>query len=350
MALINFDNDFKIQTKQLICCSNVTDPNWHWLEHCFLSEDLKWQFYQIDPRNFVEKKLKHPDLRYPRAAIEAVKAASRVNKGVFISHGPIISFYTALLGKFFGVSIPQIAYTFNFTVLPKGLRRKLMSLAYQNIDRFVVYSTMERELYSKWFNLPSTKLDVVLWGVAPPLVDNPKVPRIQGRYICAIGEFQRDYAGLMEAMRQLPDIRIVVVARPHNFENIHIPPNVTVLENLPLGETMNILMHSQFMVLPLKGAEIPCGHTTLVYSMHLGIPFITAKSSGVDDYFHEGENGCSYPVGDIPSLVRQIMYLWQNPAQCMSMGVKAQEFASLYCSEDRMAAHFRSYLQEKQIL
>lgn len=341
-------NNKSAQITELICCSNVMDPNWHWLEHRFADKSLKWQFYHTIPQNFIEKKLRRPDLKYPRAAWEAVLAAKKVSQGVLITHGPIISFYTALFSKLIGNRLPQIAYTFNFTALPQGIRRSLMQYAYPYADRFVVYSTMEKHLYSRWFKIPEEKFDVVLWGVDRPEVTQPDVPIVTGRYICAIGEFQRDYGSLIEAMRTLPEVQLVVVARPHNFKGIDLPANVKLYENLPLGETLNILKFSQFMVLPLKGSEIPCGHTTLVYSMHLGVPFLITKSSGIEDYIQEGVNGISYPYGEPAALVEKIKELWSNPELCHVMGQNGLAFAMKNCSEDNVAAHFANYLDEQE--
>lgn len=335
---------------ELICCSNVLDPAWHWLEHCFANDQLKWQFYHIIPQNYMEQKLRHPDLRYPRAAWEAVRAVKKVSKGAVITHGPIISFYTALFSKLLGNKLPQIAYTFNFTALPQGFRQRLMQYAYTYIDKFVVYSTMEKKLYSRWFKIPEDKFDVVLWGVDRPKAAHPDNPSIKGRYICAIGEFQRDYMALIEAMRSLPDITLVVVARPHNFQGIALPDNVKLFENLPLDETLNILKFSQFMVLPLKGSEIPCGHVTLVYSMHLGVPFLITKSSGIDDYIEEGVNGISYPYGNPQALIAKIQELWNQPELCQTMGQKGLGFAINNCSEENVARHFANYLRQKKLL
>ena len=38
---------------------------------------------------------------------------------------------------------------------------------------------------------------------------------------------------------------------------------------IPYPRAMNILQHSRFMVLPLKGSAVPCGHVTLVAAMLL---------------------------------------------------------------------------------
>ena len=142
----------------------------------------------------------------------------------------------------------------------------------------------------------------MFWGVGEPPVTQPEASIESGDYICAIGGNARDYPLLMEAMARLPDIPLVAVMRPHNASSLKVPPNVRVRVDLPLGETHNITKFSRFMVLPLIGSEIPCGHITLVTSMRLSKAFIVTDSCGVSDYVEEGVNGLTYEAHSVDSL------------------------------------------------
>jgi glycosyltransferase involved in cell wall biosynthesis len=226
----------------------------------------------------------------------------------------------ALFARAFGLKIPILAHTFNFTTLPPLAKRPLFTLALSQIDRFVVFSNMERELYAKTFGLPVDRFDVVCWGVRPPEVDSPEVPFEQGNYVSAIGGNARDYRTLIETARMLPQIRFVLVVRPESLRGLNPPSNVVVHTSLPFGKTMNVLLHSRFMVLPLAGSEVPCGHVTLVAAMHLGKAFVITDSTGVRDYVRNGENALTVSPGSVESLVAATRRLWEDPVFCARLG------------------------------
>src|SRR3546814_15688074 len=61
------------------------------------------------------------------------------------------------------------------------------------------------------------------WGVQPPFVQDPDIPRVSGDYIGAIGGNARDYPTLVAAARQMPEVTFVLVARPENLRNLDLP-------------------------------------------------------------------------------------------------------------------------------
>ena len=139
---------------------------------------------------------------------EAVRGAQRRKARAIAAHGPALSAWCALFARVARIKIPIIAHSFNFTTLPRQLKRRAFSVTLSRVDRFVVYSTMERDLYAREFRIPPERFDVVLWGVRSPHVDIPESPLEQGSYVCAIGGNARDYRTLVEVARLLPHIRL----------------------------------------------------------------------------------------------------------------------------------------------
>ncbi len=87
---------------------------------------------------------------------------------------------------------------------------------------------------------------------------------------------------------------------------------------------MNILFYSRFMVLPLVGTEVPCGHVTLVAAMHLGKAYVITESAGIRDYAKDGFNALTVRYGSLDDLVGAIVRLWDNPQLCAQLGGKRQ--------------------------
>ena len=90
--------------------------------------------------------------------------------------------------------------------------------------------------------------------------------------------------------------------------------------NVPSGRANNILAFSRFMVLPLAGSEVPCGHVTLVAAMHLKKAMVISNSLGVSDYVQDGVNSLVVPVGDATALACSIRELWNDPRRSERMG------------------------------
>jgi glycosyltransferase involved in cell wall biosynthesis len=145
-------------------------------------------------------------------------------------------------------------------------------------------------------------------------------------------------------MAQVPRIRLVAVLRPENVAGLEVPPNVRLHFNLPIGRTNNILAFSRFMVLPLAGSQVPCGHVTLVAAMHLKKAMIISNSQGVSDYVQDGVNSLLVPVGDATALASRIRELWNDPGRCERMAAAGQGFAAVNCSEEPIVNHLRRVL------
>ncbi len=153
------------------------------------------------------------------------------------------------------------------------------------------------------------KLRFIPWVMNAPVPGSDNPVRDLRPYLSAIGGEGRDYPLLVEAMRELPQIRLVIVARPHNLQGVTLPENVTMLTNRPLPETWAIAAESEGMILPLKTDTTACGHITLVGAQLLGLPLAITRSRGVDDYVQDGETALLMEAGEKTGLVRAIPLL-----------------------------------------
>lgn len=314
------------------------------------SENARWEHVSTSEPVWPAflNKLKRPNVARWQGCWNAASRAISENAALFISHDPKNTFIAERflrLRHFKGV---HLAYSFNYAMLPQGIRHRMHKRAFKTVDRFVVYSTLERQLYHEHFGISMHKLDFVHWGVNPP-VDDQSPPIIPGRYICAIGWNSRDYQCLLEAMRTLPQIPLALVVRPDNVVGLNIPANVRVLSNVPFAAAMNVLRHSEFMALPLVGPAVPCGHVTLVNAMHLGKALAITRSSGVTDYVRDGENALMCESGNVEELREAIKRLWEDTELRLKMGANGLQFATEYCTEEKIVQNFRRLLDEFSI-
>lgn len=336
-------------TTQIINVSELA-PSWNWLAHRFPSTQLLWRHCSS---HVVAGSI--PRLTALLGRSKAALAARRLvrlhdGRSIIVSHGPRSAFYTELLARHTMGKSPHLVFSFNFTDLPDGARRTLMRKYLTRVDRFVVASTVERDLYSDYFKIEASRIDVLLWSIRPPVEELSKPARFGvGPYICAIGSQARDYATLIEAMRRLPAIQLVLVASPDTLPPGPTPANVKVLINVPLSDAMNVLAHSEFMVLPLRDSVVPCGHVTIVAAMHMGKAILATNSSGLRDYLTGDENAELCPPKSPDQLADKIAQLVAEPFTCKKLGDAGLTFARQNCTEDNAVRYFRRYLIDKGV-
>lgn len=320
-------------------------PDWRWIAPSYAgSPPVEWRFVSTQ-RGRLTQRLPGPHLGRVRAGLAVRAILATHGADLVISQGPYTSYYVEALGVRGRGDVPHLAMTFNFTDIPSGQRLRAMRRAFARIDRFVVFSTVERTLYAETFGLPVERFVFVPWGVAPPIT--APVPRIMGGpYVAALGGEARDYATLLDAARRLPQVRFVLVVRPNSLAGLAVPDNVTVHVNLPFVEAWSIVWHAAAAIVPLRSATTPNGHVTLVGGMHLGKAQVITDSSGIRDYVREGETALLVPAHDGAAMASAITRLLDDPALAMRLGDTAQAFARAHCSEAATVAAVRRQIAE----
>jgi glycosyltransferase involved in cell wall biosynthesis len=332
----------------VVCCSEFADPQWRWIEQGFDPSYISFEFVRCVPRYKFEQN-KWLNLARIRGCYFAVRLARKINARAIVTHGPTLAAWCCVFGALTRLKIPLLAHSFNFSKAPNGIKRRFFSILLRRADSFVVFSTMERELYAHTFHLPRDRFSVVLWSVNRPKVGHLGSPLQLGAYVSAIGGNARDYRTLLSAAAELPHIQFVLVVRPESLRGLIVPQNVLTFQNLPDGLAMNVLFYSRFMVLPLADFNIPSGHVTLVAAMHLGKAVIVTDALGVRDYIRNGENAVTVPVASVVDLVIKISQLWNDTEFCARLGESGQHFAARECSEECITRHFRDWLVAKRL-
>ena len=334
----------------IVNVSELEPPAWNWIGGRFAEDRFRWISFTGRPSSLVEARIKRLKIGRYRACGEAARAAKREGAELIVSHTPWTSAWMSVYCQAIGVKVPHLAFAFTFSKLPTGVRRLFFKRAFRRIDRFVCFSSIERKRYSEYFDIPEDKIDSLPWSVGEPGFD-PSVPSIeQPPYLCAIGGEGRDYATLVEAMRRLPDHRLVIVARPANVEVLDLPSNVSVRTNIPLADVWNITAHAKLMVLPLHDTQVPCGHGTLIMAMQLETPSIVTESAGMVDYVSDESTGLICPPGDPEAMARTIRRLWDDETLATRLARNGQTFATEECSEQRTVAYFTDYARSLGLL
>ena len=320
--------------------------NWNWLAAAVPDPRLAWRHASMQAWPGLQRLPGGALAARLGAAAHAVTLARR-DPGLLVSHGPRPAFFASLLGAGRRPTRPHLAFSFNFTELPPARKIAALARAYRRVDRFTVFSTLERELYARVFDLDPARVDMLHWAVRPHRRDSLARPVPDGPYLCAVGSQGRDYRVLLAAMARLPQVRLHLVALPENLAGLAVPDNVTVHQRVPFDFAAALVAHADAMILPLAGAQVPCGHVTAVMAMHLGVPVLATDSAGLHDYLRQGDTATLFQPDSAGAVAEAVTAFLDDPAPARAWAGRAQAFAGEHCVEARTVDYFRRYVGER---
>jgi glycosyltransferase involved in cell wall biosynthesis len=336
----------------IINAAEMGGPSWTFLKdevsQVLGSEAPQWRFVSGVPKNAIERRITKPEIGRYRAAVEVAVHAALHPEACVISHLPTVTASTSIALQAARQRRPHLAYSFTFTSLPDGLRRRYMARAFSTVDRFVVYTDYERRRNAEWFDLDVERLDYVPWAMETPSYSD-RFQNQEGQYISAVGGEGRDYGTLFEAMKLIPQVKLIVVARPFNLRGLNPPNNVEVHTQLPADDFWSVVRHARFSAVPLLDDKVCCGHASMVGAYQLGRTMVTTYSEGTAEYATDGDTARVVPPRDASALAQQIAALWEDEADRRRLEGNAQRFVDDNCTPMRMAEYLCRSLDTLQV-
>lgn len=157
---------------------------------------------------------------------------------------------------------------------------KFMLMA-KAINKAVIHSEVELELYKKVFNLTEDKLAFEEVGDGEPSVYNKDYH--DPLYFFSGGGSQRDYRTLIEAFSQT-NLKLKIACLPNHVRGIKIPPNVELIHNAWHSKFDKLIAGSYAVLLTVKDPNISAGQLVLIKSMRLSKPVIVTAGNCMKDY------------------------------------------------------------------
>lgn len=263
-----------------------------------LGDGATWLGMSGLPQNKVEQRVNKIRLARYRGALEAAAAAQPLD--VVVSHLPAMSTAVSYALRLLRKKNRHLAFAFNYTKLPEGVRREAVKRAAANIEKFIVFSRYEIDLYSQYFDIPREKIQYLIWAQDKPPVSELQFCSRRSGYFCAVGGEGRDIDLIIECARNgFSDVEFVIITRPHLIPKINLPDNITFLTNIPLADTWSIAAESIAVLIPLDSEARCCGHITLVSAKLMGIPIVTTESLATKEYTEGRESILISRAGDV---------------------------------------------------
>jgi glycosyltransferase involved in cell wall biosynthesis len=261
--------------------------------------------------------------RLPIGTAQALEAYSRRRRyDAIVSWGERFGLPLAAMLKATAARTPHIAL-FSWISTPK--KAAVLRRVHSHIHRLVVWSSIQYEFAVNALGIPPSRVVQLRW-----LVDQKFWRPTDGPtdMICAVGREQRDYATLVDAIRD-SDIPCHIAAKVDVGKTDQwmtdlrdpsaLPPHIT-LGTKPYPELRALYARSRFVVLPLYPTDTDNGVTAMTEAMAMGKAVVCTRVDGQRDVLQDGINGIFVPPRDPRALREVIEHLWSHPEECERMG------------------------------
>lgn len=211
-----------------------------------------------------------------------------------------------------------------------ALKRWWLRSCLQQVDRCVVWASVECQRYSQAYDVPVAKFVYVphhhtLHHYSYEVSDEG--------YVFTGGNVARDYAPFFAAVRELQIHCILATNRPETLEGFQVPRNVRVL-SVPPAEFRQLMARAAVVVMPMRATLLHAGaQQTVLNAMLMGKFVILTDPEGGADYIKNGETGLLVPYGDVAALREAIQGFMVNREEARSIGERARVAAAAFTTE-----------------
>ena len=310
----------------------------------FLRPDRRWLGEFLPPERFecsyvgLEELVDSTRKRTPgkkwwqlfRLALRARWYLLRHPQDLIVTAFPQGGFTVGLVNLLSFARTPHAIWYFNCGHEYRGPRKWLSRLAYRCVNRFIVYTRHECQVYARTFALPRSRFQFTYLTGPELKAEDFRGARehfgLAPRYIAALGSSGRDYDTLFRAVAGLP-VQLVVVAHSHGLPAGPVPPNVKLLTSIPQQDYLRIIAEAELVAIPVNNRQTASGQMTLIQAMSLGVPVVATRCIGTEDYIRHGENGWFVQMGDVEEWRRTLLSVLEAPQARRKLASEALRFA-----------------------
>lgn len=273
------------------------------------------------------------------------KNAAQATDGGVITVFPQLASAVGIYQQFSRKQFPVVAWLFNVGTCQSGLRRWMAQASLRNIDRFVVHTRRECDIYSQWLGLPKERFIFLPYQVDDiPITyeENTTQP-----FIAAIGSAHRDFPTLFQAVETL-NLPTVLAAGSRALAGLQLPSQVQAPLGLGKQDCLRLAQEARINVVSMKtNAQITAaGQVTIVEAMRMGRVVIASRCNGAEDYITHGETGLLVEPGSAQSLIEAIAMLWDDPQLRNKIGHNAKNYAAQHFSDEAAGAALQKILDD----
>ena len=257
--------------------------------------------------------------------IEAYRTAKKFSHfSLYLSSSEKSAIPLSFFMSAFREDAPHILIGHHLSSIPKTRLYRYWNFR-EHISHVICVSQPQAEFAVNSMDFPDTKVDFLYDKVDHRFFrpDNNQ----DGDYILAIGQEQRDYKTLVNAIEGTGIKLVIVASSPWSQFNLEIMerPNVSLVSNIPYTELRDLYNGAGMLLVPLFENNYGAGLNTMLEAMAMAKPLIITKTIGIENYVQHGETGiCSSP-GNSDELRDNISKLWGDQKERKRLGSNARQ-------------------------
>ena len=273
------------------------------------------------------------------------KDAVKATEGGVVTVFPQLASAVGIQQRLSRRKIPVVAWLFNVGTCPDGLRRWLAQTSLQDIDRFVVHTRRECDIYSQWLGIPKERFQFFPYQVSDiPITheENTTQP-----FVAAIGSAHRDFSTLFSAIATL-NLPTIIASGPRALAGLELPACAQAPLGIGKAECLQLAQEACINVVPVIPNErvTAAGQVTIVEAMRMGRTVIASRCNGIEDYIIHGETGLLVEPQSVESLVQALDLLWNDQELRNRLGQNAMQYAARHFSDEAAARGLSKILDE----
>ena len=218
-----------------------------------------------------------------------------------------ISFLMAALGE----DSPHILIGHHLSSIPKTRLYRYWKFR-EHINHVICVSKPQADFAINRMNFPESNVDFLFDKVDHKFF-KPRNNK-DGSYIMAVGQEQRDYQTLLDAIAGTKIKLIIVASSPWSKFSLDVTENsnVKLVRNIPFTELRDLYRDARIVVVPLFENSYGAGLNVLLEAMAMAKPLIVSETTGVCNYILQGETGLYVSPGNSDELREQLLILWED--------------------------------------
>jgi len=171
-----------------------------------------------------------------------------------------------------------------------------------------------------------------------------------GSYYFAGGRTNREYRGLVEVFRSIPESLVIICSRSNMEELrcVHVPPNVLVLCDVPIAVFDEYVSRAKAGIVSLKRDTGASGQSLALSLMRNSKCVIASDVGSLREYVDHGVSGYLLKnlTEELPSVIREI----EERGLAPSLGQAARQRYERMFSRAAAAAAFEQVLDSLSVM
>lgn len=321
--------------------------NCRWLNQYFSTDDYEFQL--IGPHKplpkWHDKKVKITTLPEWKIYWEQATAALNTDADGLITVFPQLPAAIGFQKLLRRSNKPVIAWVFNVGTCSVGPRRWLAKLSLNQIDRFIVHTSREIDIYSEWLNFPKDRFEFIPFPESG--IDFLAAEETKNPFIASLGSAHRDFPTLFQAVEEL-NLPTIVASGKSALEGLTIPSQVQTPLGISRMECLKLAQQARISVVPLQPKDnvTSAGQVTMVEAMLMGRALIATDCYGTGDYVKHGETGWLVRPGSVEDMKEAINTLWHDQALRTRLARNGQAYARANFSDAAAAQVLEKVLDD----